>query len=221
MRPDIISLDVKPEIEVLEQDQLVIIKGDLVLSGHFQSPELRAGGDKEDLEGATFLPFEAGEAGLGDQQSSSIWSVTERFPIDITVPAYKVNNLDDVYLHVEQLDYTIDEQNRLNVEVEIALLGVENGLTIDQTGLINIGSRNKPMTQKKVRKIWTALTNKNRSLNWIILFYQGIGHGTTIYLKKKGKISLRRDKATIVKRHSRQIGAKGDMVRRTRGRKLN
>lgn len=129
---DIISLDVKPEIEVLEQDQLVIIKGDLVLSGHFQSPELRAGGDKEDLGGETFLPFEAGEAGPGDQQSSTIWSVTERFPIDITVPAYKVNNLDEVYLHVEQLDYTIDEQNRLNVEVEIALLGVENGLTIDQ-----------------------------------------------------------------------------------------
>ena len=66
------------------------------------------------------------------EQSTSIWSVTERFPIDITVPAYKVNNLDDVYLHVEQLDYTIDEQNRLNVEVEIALLGVENGLTIDR-----------------------------------------------------------------------------------------
>ena len=127
---DIISLDVKPEIQVLEQDQLVIIKGDLVLSGHFQSPELRTGVDKEELEGATFLPFEAGE--VGDQQSTSIWSVTERFPIDITVPAHKVNNLDDVYLHVEQLDYTIDEQNRLNVEVEIALLGVENGLTIDR-----------------------------------------------------------------------------------------
>lgn len=132
---DIVSLDVQPDIEVLEQDQLVIIKGDLILSGHFQSPELRASEEREDeLSTPSTSSFQNEEA-ESDISPPSIWSVTERFPIDITVPAHKVSRLDDVYLHVEQLDYTIDEHNRLNVEVEIALLGVENGLKIDRNGV--------------------------------------------------------------------------------------
>lgn len=121
---DIISLDMEPEVEIVEQDQLVKIKGDLVLSGHFQKSSSQEIGDL--TEQLQLPPFEAGQL---ERNSQSIWSITERFPIDITVPAYKVERLDDVYLNIEQMDYRIDEEGRLNIEVELVLLGVENGLS--------------------------------------------------------------------------------------------
>jgi stage VI sporulation protein D len=127
---DIISLDVEPEVEVIEQDQLVMIKGDLVLSGHFQLPDTQRNGEEQDRTDQMHAPPFQGEEEEQDRQS--VWSVTERFPIDITVPAHKVSRLDDVYISVEQLDYIIDDHDRLTIEVEIALLGVENGIKIDR-----------------------------------------------------------------------------------------
>lgn len=134
---DIISLDMEPDVEIVEQDQLVMIKGDLVLSGHFQKQQSRSE-DIEDLEAQLQLPpFQAEKE---PEENQSIWSITERFPIDITVPSYKVRRLDEVYLSIEQLDYRIDEGDRLTVEVEIVLLGVENGLSGDrQEGELNGG----------------------------------------------------------------------------------
>ncbi|GGK15889.1 hypothetical protein GCM10010965_06130 [Caldalkalibacillus thermarum] len=128
---EIVSLDLEPDVEVLEQDQLVNIKGYLVLTGRFRNTP-----EELDLESSSLqeqLKFQDLHVEQKEIDPIDLGRIEKRFPLDITVPSSKVENLDDVYISIDQFDYSLQNGNCLVIEADISLLGVENGLKVDNT----------------------------------------------------------------------------------------
>ncbi|EGL81579.1 stage VI sporulation protein D [Caldalkalibacillus thermarum TA2.A1] len=128
---EIVSLDLEPDVEVLEQDQLVNIKGYLVLTGRFRNTP-----EELDLENSSLqeqLKFQDLHVEQKEIDPIDFGRIEKRFPLDITVPSSKVENLDDVYISIDQFDYSLQNGNCLVIEADISLLGVEDGLKVDNT----------------------------------------------------------------------------------------
>lgn len=131
----IVSLDLEPNVKVYEKDGLVHIQGDLVLEGSML-PE-GAQEDALDLESSSladqlkFKPLNAEQQEIYER--NSIGKIEKKFPVDVTVPADKISRMEDVYVDVEQFDYSVEDGNGLNIKAEITLLGVNQGLRVDNT----------------------------------------------------------------------------------------
>lgn len=124
---EITSLELEPEVEVVEEGGIVAIKGNLVLTGRFETAEEE---DEEslDLESSSLadqlqfqpLRVEQKEIYLKEHKGK----IEKKFPVDVTVPSNKVDDLEDVYVQVDQFDYTISEGHRLNIQAEILITGI-------------------------------------------------------------------------------------------------
>lgn len=128
---DMINLDLQPEVEVSEADQLVNISGYLLLRGQFQTTDEALDIKNSSLEDQ--LSFQSLQVEQTELDFSRYEKIEKRIPLDVTVPRDKVENLDDVYVSVDQFDYTLEGGNCLVISADISLLGVENGLKVDNT----------------------------------------------------------------------------------------
>jgi stage VI sporulation protein D len=124
---EITSLELEPEVEVVEESELVVIKGNLVLTGRFETAE---GDDEEslDLESSSladqlhFKPLRVEQKEIYQKEHRG--KIEKKFPVDVTVPSNKVDDLEDVYVQVDQFDYTISEGHRLNIQAEVLITGI-------------------------------------------------------------------------------------------------
>lgn len=131
----IVSLDLEPEVRVFEEDGIVYIQGHLLLLGRFLPEEEE---DVLDLESSSlaeqlqFQPLQVDQKEI--YLSENRGKIEKLFPVDVTVPLSKVQRLEDVYVNVENFDYVTSGDNGLNITADIVLLGVENGIRVDNTG---------------------------------------------------------------------------------------
>ena len=132
---NIVSLELEPEVSVTEEDRLVHMTGYLVLTGRFLTEDVED--DSLDLESSSlteqlqFRPLKVDQKEIYQSEFKGV--IEKRFPVDVTVPAEKVQRLDDVHVEIEQFDYSVSDGHRLDIQADIALRGVENGLTVDNT----------------------------------------------------------------------------------------
>jgi stage VI sporulation protein D len=126
---EITSLELEPEVEVIEDSDLITIRGSLVLTGRFEPTEED---DEEllDLESSSlaeqlhFQPLRVEQKEIYQREHRG--KIEKRFPVDVTVPINKIDRLDDVYIQVEQFDYTVSEGHRLNIQAEVAISGIRS-----------------------------------------------------------------------------------------------
>jgi stage VI sporulation protein D len=124
---EITSLELEPEVEVVEDSDLITIRGSLVLTGRFEPTE-EDDDESLDLESSSlaeqlhFQPLRVEQKEIYQREHRG--KIEKRFPVDVTVPISKIDRLDDVYVHVEQFDYTVSEGHRLNVQAEVAISGI-------------------------------------------------------------------------------------------------
>lgn len=124
---EITSLELEPEVDVVDEGGLINIRGSLVLTGRFETAEEE---DEEslDLESSSladqlhFQPLRVEQKEIYQKEHRG--KIEKRFPVDVTVPSNKVDDLEDVYMQVDQFDYTISEGHRLNIQAEVLITGV-------------------------------------------------------------------------------------------------
>lgn len=125
---EIVSLELIPEVDVLEDEFFVNIRGYLVLSGRFETEQEEE--ESLDLESSSlaeqlqFDPLHVQPKEIYQQEYRG--KIKHRFPFDVTVPANKISNLNDVYVQVEQFDYTITDGHRLHIKTDISITGIES-----------------------------------------------------------------------------------------------
>jgi stage VI sporulation protein D len=126
---EITSLELEPEVEVIEDSDLITIRGSLVLTGRFEPTEE----DEEeslDLESSSlaeqlhFQPLRVEQKEIYQREHRG--KIEKRFPVDVTVPMNKIDRLDDVFIQIEQFDYTVSEGHRLNIQAEVAISGIRS-----------------------------------------------------------------------------------------------
>ena len=112
----LLSISLQPTITIEEQEDHVYIRGVLELSGEYTKHEE----DGEDVE-----TFELGryieQVRMRDEETGEF---LHQFPIDITVPKERVDDLEQVYVLIESFDYDL-RKNELLLIAEVAIHGIQ------------------------------------------------------------------------------------------------
>lgn len=112
----LLSISLQPTITIEEQEDYVYIRGVLQLSGEYTKREE----DGEDVE-----TFELGryieQVRMHDEETGEF---LHQFPIDVTVPKERVDDLEQVYVLIESFDYDL-RKNELRLIAEVAIHGIQ------------------------------------------------------------------------------------------------
>ncbi|EST13686.1 LysM peptidoglycan-binding domain-containing protein [Sporolactobacillus laevolacticus] len=126
---EILSMALEPDITVEENWNDVTIKGFLRLTGEFRPAEISADA-VNDAENQT-APFrtidEIMETGSGTD------TLEHHFPIDITIPADRVPNLENLFVVIDSFDYELSEHRHIQLQADIAITGLTNNDPVDRT----------------------------------------------------------------------------------------
>ncbi|RDW21656.1 stage VI sporulation protein D [Oceanobacillus chungangensis] len=116
-----ISLD--PEISIEAYSEYISIKGVIELSGDY----VRIVSEEEE-PGESWLNFDNLHVKRYIEKvinvDDEISEFTHRFPIEISVPTYRVNDFNDVTVSIEAFDYEIPEESQLKLYSTIAIHGI-------------------------------------------------------------------------------------------------
>jgi len=118
-----ISLD--PDISIQSFHDYISIRGVIKLNGEYEKDAQVPEEAEESL--LDFEDFQAKRyvekvVDLQDNEAE----FTHRFPVEISVPAYRVNHLDDVTVSIEAFDYEFPDQSQLRLFSTIQIHGINS-----------------------------------------------------------------------------------------------
>ena len=114
---ELLSISLDPDITIQENDQYVIIRGTLVLTGEYKSCD--ASNESED-EGYTSQKFVETVA----EREEGKCEFSHGFPVDITIPNNRIQSIYDIDVLVESFDYSIPERSCLKLTAELTISGL-------------------------------------------------------------------------------------------------
>ncbi|WP_153464706.1 stage VI sporulation protein D [Sediminibacillus terrae] len=115
-----ISLD--PEISIQDMGEFVSIRGVIELKGEYF--QVKGLGDSDNSDG---FSGEHPSHRLVDQIEAYEDGVNEffhHFPVEVSIPKYRVNSLDEVMVGIESFDYELPASNQLKLNASLAIHGV-------------------------------------------------------------------------------------------------
>ncbi|WP_017726705.1 stage VI sporulation protein D [Halalkalibacterium ligniniphilum] len=119
---EILSMSLEPDISIEEKGTHVFIKGGLRLVGEYLPVKHGEAFDANApflQEQVSFRSVE--EMSIGDDGTGEIKHV---FPIDVTIPLSRIQNLEDVFVEVESFDYDLPEKSCIQLTADVAISGM-------------------------------------------------------------------------------------------------
>ncbi|MGR3765227.1 stage VI sporulation protein D [Rossellomorea sp. NS-SX7] len=115
---ELLSISLDPHITIQEQEQYVLIRGTLDLSGEYLPSTLRddEGVDEYEASGKFVQTVERREKGENE--------FVHRFPVDVTIPKNRIANLGDIDVYVESFDYVVPENACLKLNADLTITGI-------------------------------------------------------------------------------------------------
>ncbi|RBW71579.1 stage VI sporulation protein D [Bacillus taeanensis] len=122
---DILAISLEPNIVVEEHGEYVSVRGTLQLEGEFQSKDQQ--NVQEDSTIDSFFSNQMSyrsihEVSVNEEGTAEF---KHRFPVDITIPLSRVNNLDEIFVTVESFDYAIPNHHCLQLTADLAISGIQ------------------------------------------------------------------------------------------------
>ncbi|MFT8873059.1 MAG: LysM peptidoglycan-binding domain-containing protein [Sporolactobacillus sp.] len=114
---EILSMALEPDITVEENWNDVTIKGFLRLSGEYKPV---ASDSTVADSGAT--PFRTIDEIVETTNGTDV--LEHRFPIDITIPADRVPDIEHLFVIIESFDYELSEQRHIQLQADLAITGL-------------------------------------------------------------------------------------------------
>ncbi|PAD66981.1 stage VI sporulation protein D [Bacillus sp. 7586-K] len=122
---DLLSISLDPDISIHEHDQYVSIRGALQLSGEYMIAENATHSEQFEYANVRYVnEVQTGEDGVS--------ILTHRFPVDITIPRNRIDNLEEVYVSIESFDYEIPDIKCLKLVADLSISGIVNEQPRDQ-----------------------------------------------------------------------------------------
>lgn len=119
---ELIGISLNPEITIHPYDTYVSIRGEIQLSGEYvrepSEAEEEQNLDLEDFQTKRFV-----EEVIVTE--NDITEFSHRFPIDISVPAYRINTVEDLSIEIMTFDYEIPISNKLQLTAIAAIHGMK------------------------------------------------------------------------------------------------
>jgi len=123
---EIIGVSLEPEISIQTFHEYVSIRGVIELSGDYYKLQLSTTLDDEppgmnDYHEKNFI-----EQVIDKTDTQAVF--THRFPVEISIPSYRVNDLDDVTVQVSTFDYEIPNHHQMKITAAIEIEGINDGI---------------------------------------------------------------------------------------------
>lgn len=121
---EILGISLDPEISIQPFNDYISIRGVIELSGEYQ--RVNESWEREDssynLDDYSSRRY-VEQVRESDQGEATF---SHRFPVEISVPTYRVKNLNDVTVSVDHFDYELPDQNLLRLTSIIAIQGIND-----------------------------------------------------------------------------------------------
>lgn len=113
---ELVSISLDPIITIKESDQYVTIKGSLELSGEYNREQT----DEDEMDYFTnpklIQTVEVREEG--------VHLFSHHFPVEITIPKNRIEDLNDIQVTVETFDYAFPEKSCLRLSADLMITGL-------------------------------------------------------------------------------------------------
>jgi stage VI sporulation protein D len=120
---EIMGISLEPEISIQEFSDYISIRGVVELQGSYQKTQnLGSEDDDSYLEGYDSKRY---IERVTDTQFGGA-EFMHRFPVEITVPSYRVENLDDVTVMISEFDYELPASDHLYLRSTIEIHGINS-----------------------------------------------------------------------------------------------
>ncbi|MBD3107814.1 LysM peptidoglycan-binding domain-containing protein [Bacillus sp. AGMB 02131] len=128
---ELYSLSIEPDVNIIEKDQYVVIEGSLEISGEYRgfanqqaSAPLEAEQNHRQLVHDVFL-----------REEDSLNVFTHQFPVDISIPANRVEDRSAIEVEISTFDYSMPESNCIKLISELMISGIYDGADRDESSV--------------------------------------------------------------------------------------
>lgn len=114
---ELVSISLDPNIVIQEHDQYVSIRGALQLTGEYRIEENTSEDDDRDFTSVRVVNEVV-------TREDGVSVLSHNFPVDITIPKNRIQNLDDVYVAIESFDYELPKRGCLELVADLSISGI-------------------------------------------------------------------------------------------------
>lgn len=121
---EIVGISLDPEISIQAFNEYISIRGVVELQGEYQKLATTIENDDDETYFDNYHAKRFIEKVTNTE--NGLAKFTHRFPVEISVPTYRVKDLDDVTVSIASFDYEIPEQNQLRLKSMIEIHGISD-----------------------------------------------------------------------------------------------
>lgn len=116
---ELLSISLDPHITIQEQEQYIVIQGKLFLSGEFKN-NVELAEEEEDSWQKKYVHT------LDYREEDGVYEFKHQFPVDITIPKEKVEDVSHLDVTVDSFDYDLLEDLCLKLNADLTISGLRN-----------------------------------------------------------------------------------------------
>jgi stage VI sporulation protein D len=116
---ELLSISLDPNISIQENEQYVSIRGALLLTGEYEMVQ-------SDDEEQSLREYTSGKQvhEVLFREEDGVSQFQHQFPLDITIPKNRIENMDDVYVSIDMFDYDFPTQSSLSLTADLSITGL-------------------------------------------------------------------------------------------------
>lgn len=118
---EFLSMALEPDMTIEEDSHYVKVTGALRLTGEFK-PSLHEAGEPPSIN------YQKPSHRVKSVFATDVgtYCIEHRFPVDITIPSYRINNMEELYVTIESFDYFLENSGEIDLTAEIVLSGLSS-----------------------------------------------------------------------------------------------
>lgn len=118
---EFLSMALEPDMTIEEDTHYVKVTGALRLTGEFRPA---ASDEIHPLSINHHKPSHRVKSVFATDVGT--YCIEHQFPVDITIPSYRINNMEDLYVTIDSFDYFLESSDEIDLSAEIVLSGLSS-----------------------------------------------------------------------------------------------
>lgn len=126
---EMIGISLDPEISIQSLGDYISLRGVISLQGEYEKVKEQDTSEMEELDDQINHSHRYLERIIDTEDGKA--EFLQRFPVEVSIPSYRVINMDDVIVGIDSFDYEFPKNNQMEIHARIEILGIIDD-TIDE-----------------------------------------------------------------------------------------
>ncbi|UOR12154.1 stage VI sporulation protein D [Halobacillus amylolyticus] len=115
---ELLGISLEPEVTIENLGEEVRLKGTVVLAGEYMP------GQEEDKYAESPAIQSVRVVDSVERGEEGIYQFNHTFPVEVTIPADRVIDMDDVHINIESFDYELPAEHQLRLQAQLNINGL-------------------------------------------------------------------------------------------------